>query len=462
MAESYDCIIIGSGTSGGAAAFYLQESGAKCLLLEAGQYFKSDTYPPTEFDYTGPMFWGGGIELDDRGKMGFLRGKCVGGGSIVNQGLMDRFDDLAFDDWRADTDIGFFSTEAMAPYYDDIESHIALQTIPPEWRNRSAEIFIEGMEKTGHQWGSLRRGQCDCGTEEGNDCMACLGGCHRDSKQSTMVTFIRKAEALGLAVWAETSVEHITATRHGVKLHVRKRGEPMAIEAPHVVLAAGSFGTTQLLMRSGLKDKLPALGTGFANHPQFMSFAIYDEEINAHRGAFQSVKSDDPEFRRKGFKLENVFAPPISLSMLYPSFGPGFHDYMRSYRNMACMEVCIRDDNLGTMKLRDGGQRLAITKPLSAQDEKRAQDGLKIVYEIYAATGAKQIFQSPFQFGLHLMGGCPIGVNPARSVVNERFEVHGEPRLHCADTSTFPNAPGINPALTVMAMTRKMVEGMLN
>jgi len=462
MAEHYDYIIVGSGTSGGVAAYYLQKAGARCLLLEAGQYFRSDTYPPSEFDYTGPMFWGGGIELDDRGKMAFLRGRCVGGGSVVNQGLMDRFDDLALDDWRAASDIGFFSTEAMAPYYDEVESHLALQTIPPEWRNSSAKLFIDGMEKTGHQWGSLRRGQCDCGTEAGNDCMACLGGCHRDSKQSTLVTFIRKAEELGLAVWAETSVDHVSTTRHGVKLHIRRRGEPMAIEAQHVVLAGGSFGTTQLLLRSGFKEKLPALGTGFCNHPQFMSFAIYDEAIDAHKGAFQSVKSDDPAFRRKGFKLENVFAPPISISMLYKGFGKEFHDYMRSYRHMACMEVCIRDDNRGAMRLRDGGKRLAISKPLTTQDERRAEAGLTIVRDIYEATGAKKIFQSPFLFGLHLMGGCTMGVNPDRSVVNEAFEVHGQPRLHCADTSTFPNAPGINPALTVMALSHKMVEGMLN
>ncbi len=37
----------------------------------------------------------------------------------------------------------------------------------------------------------------------------------------------------------------------------------------------------------------------------------FDELIGAHRGAFQTVKSDEPRFRRAGFKLENVFGPPI-------------------------------------------------------------------------------------------------------------------------------------------------------
>ena len=36
MAAEYDVIIVGSGASGGMAAYTLTQKGAKCLVLEAG------------------------------------------------------------------------------------------------------------------------------------------------------------------------------------------------------------------------------------------------------------------------------------------------------------------------------------------------------------------------------------------------------------------------------------------
>ncbi|MCZ7666691.1 MAG: GMC family oxidoreductase N-terminal domain-containing protein [Chloroflexi bacterium] len=60
--------------------------------------------------------------------MAFLRGKVVGGGSMVNQALMDRFDEVAFADWRDESGVEFFTPETMSPYYDQIEAVLALHT----------------------------------------------------------------------------------------------------------------------------------------------------------------------------------------------------------------------------------------------------------------------------------------------------------------------------------------------
>jgi choline dehydrogenase-like flavoprotein len=57
--------------------------------------------------------------------------------------------------------------------------------------------------------------------------------------------------------------------------------------------------------------------------------------------------------------------------------------------------------------------------------------------------------------GLHLMGGCGMGTDPARTVVNPEFRLHGFKNIYCADSSIFPNAPGINPSLTIMALSKK-------
>ncbi len=457
MAEDriYDFIIVGSGTSGGVLAYYLQKSGAHCLLLEAGKYFRADTFPENEAEYSAQLFWGGGLEFDTTCAMGFLRGKCVGGGSIVNQCLLDRFDDVAWCDWKAATGIDFFTPEAMAPHYDAIESELTLQTLPPVSRNRNAELFIRGLEQAGIAWAPLRRGQSDCATEHGNDCIACLGGCHRDSKQSTLVAFIRRAEKAGLEVLSEFHVDRIEDDQDGVKVFGANGSGQLTLRARRGILAAGSFGTTQLLLNSGYKTSLPALGRGFSMHPQYMTFADFDDPVDAHRGAFQTVKSSDPVLRGKGYKLENVFAPPVSVAMLFKDTGPSLQEFMLRYRHFACVEVAVRDEATGELSV-DGKGRLRVCKSLTNRDMERRDDGVAVVRAMFESLGAKRIFQSPLYFGLHLMGGCALGTDESSSVCGETFQVHGHPNLYCADTSTYPLAPGINPALTCMALSHRM------
>ncbi|MBI2421388.1 MAG: GMC family oxidoreductase [Candidatus Hydrogenedentes bacterium] len=448
----FDYIIAGSGTSGGVAAWYLQQAGARCLLLEAGKYYKPrEDFPLPEADYTAQLMWGGGIEYNTRCDLAFIRGRCVGGGSVVNAALMDRFDDVAFDDWKAASGVPFFSESAMEPHYDFAETQIALEEIPDHHRNNNAQLFIKGMENCGHVWKPLRRCQSDCPTDAGQDCIACLGGCHRNSKQSTLATYIPKAEALGLEVRDYAEVTQLEYGKDAVTVHT-PRG---VFTADKVILAGGAFGSTQVLLRSGFRAKLPALGRNFSMHPQAMNLAVFDEPVDSHKGVLQGAKSLDPGFRKRGFKLENVFAPPIAIAVLFGRVGLPLQDFMRKYRNLACIEVAVRDENTGVIDVDKNG-RLHIEKKMTDQDRRRMRDGLGAVKAMLESVGAKQVIQCKMAFGLHLMGGCVMGTDRKTSVVNPNFEVHDHPRLCIADSSIFPNAPGINPALTIMALSHRM------
>ena len=101
----HDFIVVGSGSGGGSLAYYLTKGGAKVLLIEAGKMYRKDTFPKSEADTSAQLYWGGGIEFDKDARMGFLRTKMVGGSSIVYQCLMDRFDDIAFNDWKSESGV---------------------------------------------------------------------------------------------------------------------------------------------------------------------------------------------------------------------------------------------------------------------------------------------------------------------------------------------------------------------
>lgn len=453
----YDYIIIGAGTAGGIISHNLVKAGASCLLIEAGKHFTKDTFPATEADASAQLYWGGGMEFSSDAQMAFLRGRTVGGGSVVNQALMDRFDDVALNDWQDESGIDFFTPEAMDPYYEKAENGIALYTFEAQDRNRNAQLFVEGCEKLGYEWHFLRRAQRDCQLAKDNDCISCLAGCHRDSKQSTLVTYIRDALPLGLELQPETTVEGFESTNDKVRVHVLSKGEKQTVEGRNLVISGGAFGTTSLLLKAGFKKSHPALGKYFATHPQFMFFGLYDEMINAHKGMFQSVASKDPRFRKRGFKLENVFAGPPSIAMLYTGFGADHLDFMQHYSKMTCAEVAIRDENAGEISVTKKG-KLIVNKQLTDQDRARMKDGTTVLQEILKASGAKRVVESPLFFGLHLMGGCRIGLDPGKSVVEPDFTLRDHRNIFVCDSSLYPNAPGINPALTIMALSHMFSE----
>lgn len=457
----HDYIILGAGISGPFIAHELCDAGADCLMIEAGKHYARHTYPRNDLDGTAQLYWSGGLELSADARLVFLRPKVVGGGSVVNQALVDRFDKDAFDSWRRESGVDFFNEEAMEPWYDQAEGEIAIQTIPTEYRNRNADIFEQGFQRLGYQLAPLRRAQKDCNYEAGNCCIECLNGCRIGSKQSTPETVLKKALALGLKLQAETEALKIDPSVNDIRVTCRTPdGGVITYHARSLVLASGVIGNTRLLLSSGLGKQLPATGHNFFCHPQYMNFGIYDQPVGSHLGAFQAFKSDDTGFRKNGFKLENVYAGPAAIAMLLAGFGSQHHRAMERLSHFACIEVCTRDTQPGRIKVNRKG-KATVVKRQSKEDLNRYHKGLAVIDEIFETTGATQVIHGTMGIGLHLMGGCGMGTDPVRSVVAPDFRLHGFKHIYCADSSIFPNAPGINPSLTIMALSKKAAAEMI-
>jgi choline dehydrogenase-like flavoprotein len=135
-------------------------------------------------------------------------------------------------------------------------------------------------------------------------------------------------------------------------------------------------------------------------------------------------------------------------------------DLMRKITRYACIEVAVRDTNPGRIRIK--GDRVVVEKTLNSEDIKRKNAGLEAVRKIFNSTGAKTIIPGNVGIGLHLMGGCAIGNDKKNSVVNPNFKIHGTKNIFAADSSIFPDAPGINPSLTIMALTLRAAQEILS
>ncbi len=454
----HDAVIVGAGVAGATIANTLVQAGLQCVLLEAGRDFSPATFPRHEVDATSLLYWGGGLELTSDAALGLLRPKAVGGGSVVNQALLDRFDDDAIDSWRERSGVAFFSRAGLDPWYERVERQMSITTVPEQFANGNAVVFREGFARNGYRSAPLVRGQRDCRFGDGNSCIECLRGCRIESKQSMPVTQLRRARAAGLAVVAEFEAQRVELQGDTVAVHgVGGDGATASYRGRRLICAAGAIGNTRLLLASGFAARLPRLGYDFYTHPQFMTLGVYDRPIDAHRGPLQSYKSDDPGFRRAGFKLENIFAPAAAIAILLPGFGAGHLRRMREITHFACVEVAVRDTQPGRIRVGRRGAPI-VDKVLNAEDRRRRDRGLAAIRNIFLSTGAREIVDGAVAIGLHLMGGCNIGVDPARSVTGPDFRLHGFDNIYAADSSIFPNAPGINPSFTIMALAGMAAE----
>src|SRR3954451_4858784 len=147
-AKEYDVLIIGSGASGGMAAYNLTKKGIKCLLLDAGPLVDFDRNrgikPVYELPYRGfgkpgklpHLFQGNEINAnqwvdekevpythDPKTPFNWVRVRMIGGKSLFWARMSFRLSDYEF---KAKDHDGFgenwpISYADLAPYYDQVE-----------------------------------------------------------------------------------------------------------------------------------------------------------------------------------------------------------------------------------------------------------------------------------------------------------------------------------------------------
>ena len=89
-------------------------------------------------------------------------------------------------------------------------------------------------------------------------------------------------------------------------------------------------------------------------------------------------------------------------------------------------------------------------------DRKNIAFAKQTLHDIFEAAGAQDVLA--IDRYAHLVGGCRMGSDPERSVVDSDHRAWEVPNLFIADGSVMPTQGSANPALTIMALASRLAE----
>lgn len=483
-----DYVVVGSGAGGATAAVTLARGGARVALVEAGAWRDPHQYPHSVYGGMRDLMddWGARVTVG-RALWPVVQARTMGGTTVVNSAICVRTPDDIFAQWEREHGVRGLRESVLAAE-DRIERELSVEEVPPAALGRSNLLAIRGAEALDFPGSHvMRRYVKGCaGTGQ------CLQGCSALKKQSTNVTYVPETLQRGGLVLSSAPVQRVLiegsravgVTGRFVHPRTRRSGTRFTVRARRAVLVAASVTHSPvLLMRSGLR--MPALGKFFRAHPGTGVFGCYDEPVDMNTGATQGWASTG--FRvEPGLKLETLAIP---LELVASRLAGGGQELMRrlgEYRHLAMWCHAVRAESTGSVSASLFGNPV-VKYTLNRDDMLRFREGMYLVAKQHVAAGARAVLPGiagmPYSLApnqieqlkdapldprayvailSHLFGGCVMGEDPRRSVVDARGRVHGIEGLVVADASVIPTNLGVNPQHTIMGLAATFAESLLD
>ena len=326
-----DILIIGTGASGGAAAWRLSAAGFDVVCLEQGHWQQPRDYPTTKGDWEFRSATSFSFDPNHRGwnedypvnneqsDLTPLMFNAVGGSTIHWTGHAPRLHPSDFrvksldgvaDDWP-------ISYADLEPYYDLNDQWMGCSGIagdpanpprsprpmPPLPLGPDGERVARGFDKLGWHWwpsdsymnSEAYRGRAAC-----NHCGPNGLGCFLRAKGSTVVTYLPAAVENGAEIRTGARVFEITTGPDGRATgasYYDTDGVAHHQGARAVIIAANGVGTPRLMLMSkaerhpgGLANSSGLVGKNLMFHPYGIVTGFFDDaEPHTFRGALGNI-----------------------------------------------------------------------------------------------------------------------------------------------------------------------------
>ena len=519
MTETVDVAVVGSGFGGAVMAARLAEAGRSVVLLERGRRWSSADYPRT-LSQAELAVWEedsnyGFLDYRVFRRIDVIQGSGVGGGSLHYFNVQLRAPAAVFQrpGWPE-----AFGTGCMDYYYDRVNDVVESRPLVPpagETLPERTVAFLDAARGAGYDadlvpiavhTGAARAHPISGITQQPCTYTAdCLLGCRAHAKNSLDMTYIPMGEGHGLEVRPLHIVDRLSRDdAAGAWVLTARRLDPstpgswdqVKLAAKNVVLAAGSLGTTELLLRCRdvhrTLPKLPAaLGPRFSPNGDMLFAGTAGVDLRVDPSFGPSITAGafvhQPGSRHL-ISIQDLGYPPtftgvFDAALPSPARLRAAAGAAASYIEAALGGTSFRGRGLfggspvpnflpylgmgtdagdGRFSLtRDGRLQLAWDPSGSAEMFDEMEAALR---RISAAAGGRYVrslpWRPPFRRLLtaHPLGGCIIGADDRSGVVDHRGAVWGHPGLYIADSSVLPSALAVNPSLTIAAIAERTAQ----
>jgi cholesterol oxidase len=531
----YEVVVVGSGYGGAIAACRLSRAGRNVALLERGRELHPGEYPTTLAEAAGQVqTTGSGVDgqVGDRrnlywfhtdGGMKVLSGCGLGGTSLVNASVSLAPIPAVFEDPRWPTALRSDVSGRLAEGYAAARAMLTPADYPATFPHLAK---VDALRLAAGPYPitptpinvTFRSGPNPVGVHQQAcvGCGDCVTGCNYGAKNTVLMNYLPDARHQGARIFTELDVRTIGRAPDGRRwiVHVQPLGvgrdgefhaPPFSVTADLVVLAAGTVGTTGILLRSregglALSDRL---GHRFTGNGDVLGFAERPRTVVRGLGAGSEApdpvhpsgpcitasidRSADPG--AGGVLIEDAVIPgllgEVVAGDLVTQFGAGRQGVLDRWgerlgalvslvtgghrgatEHLQTLLLMGRHDDEGRLVLRDGHVGIEWPDP-AVSDYYRAATA---ILATAATNGAGTYVGDPLSSRLlhdslitvHPLGGCVMAERSEDGVVDHRGRPFDGPTgeavhdgLVVADGSIVPVALGVNPLLTISALAER-------
>lgn len=540
LKDYYDVVVIGSGYGGSIAACRLARAGKSVCVLERGAERAPGEYPNNaiamleQVQIDSPALRLGSrtalFDIRYNKDINVVVGCGLGGTSQINAGICLRPDAAVFASESWPTELR--NEAILDPFFAAAEAMLKPAIAPSEYLNSGKAAALKQAALKLHQslrpvpvlvnFQSLPNDVNHVGVTQTAciGCGDCVSGCNHSAKNTLIMNYLPDAKAHAAQIFTQLHVRHLERLADGWCVHGNivddpVRGATFETRARIVILAAGTLGSTEILLRSAQNGlRLSArIGYGFSGNGDTIGFA-YDTDHaidgigfgarDPKRGVAPGPcstamldlrRAGDP---KHGMVIEDGAIPGALAAILAPLLAAESKVFGRS-RQEGLTDLIkkeartIESEILGAYS---GAVRNTLFVLLMAQDESRGrmylqEDRLRVdwpglglepqfgyasemIERLSAALGGIYIpnpiwnkFTNHNMVTGHPLGGCLMADAAELGVVNHEGQVFSgdsgnavHAGLYVMDGSVVPTALGVNPLLTISALAERNCHAM--
>ncbi len=509
MKYDFDYIIVGSGFGGSVSALRLSQKGYKVLVIEKGRRWSPEQFPETNWNlkkwlWLPPFRFFGFFKVTMMRHVVFLSGVGVGGGSLVYANTLPRPEESFFNsgNWA-----GLLNwKEKLEPHYREAERMLGSNANPglydsdealhqvsmkygksDQFQPTNVAVFFGEPEQEVpdpyFDGSGPRRSGC-------NFCGSCMTGCRYNAKNTLDKNYLYLAEKNGVEVIAGQKVIRLQAIddnrgRNGYRITARNATGIFKKDSHYtsrgIILAGGVVGTVRLLLNMKgryLKEISKQVGSHIrTNNESLVLVHSTQKEKDFSKGLaigsifppgehthLEAVRygSGSGAWKMLGVPLTHgrsvvgrilkllrrLITDPVSWLRIYSSRNFAKESVILLFMQQIDSTLRFRKGLINLKSVMASGPAPSAFMPFAkelAEAVADEVDGTPFVMSTEALTGTP--------LTAHILGGCVIGKDADDGVIDKDQKVFGYHNLYVCDGSAISANPGVNPALTITAMT---------